>query len=538
MKGETGRTEAVCRTQDLLGVFAHRYAANDLDGLADGLFADNPDVRLEIPALDHPAVGRPAIRDALASLQRRRSAEGRVDLVLLHTPSCVASRDGASVVATWDAHVHTFRTGRDGPVADAGVAWFEARTLQAPDGWRFASLVWREMQSFLPRRDPAMEIRPTAAPTPEPADADRPLVDPSDWYDVRNLQGLFAVDRRKGFLDRFVDSPDSAFGFPDASAAIHCGLPAIRARLSDLDREEAAAHGRYQDALILASPVLSVDPDRRTAEGWWLVRTFRVVRAEATEGLEDGLFVVRSRFGTLRSTFVRAEDGWRIREMLLHPRIDTVLGAYDAQTRYHRMRLPTDNWPASDLSAPCGSARDAVDLENLLAEWVGRARNGDLARYAVDHMIDGARPVRMHIRSRGADTPLLSTGEAILAKLGPMDRSYVFKNCSHHASTTPVLNVDGEAGRADAAWLDCSLTNLGAKPDDDPDGSGYMLFLGFYRHRFERVGAAWRHAAFEWEPLLSLPELRFHRIGSRGWAGSDDPSPYPLPAHLRVSEDP
>jgi hypothetical protein len=527
---EEDRTAAVCRIQNLQGLFIHRYVANDLAGIADALFANRPDVRLEIPAIEGPAIGLASIREALAALQRRRVADDSVDMILLHTPSCVASHDGTAVTASWDAHVHTFRVTRGGPVADLGVAWFESRAVREPDGWKFVSLVWREMQSFVPRTDDAMEIRPLAVPTPAFADIDHPLADPQDWYDVRNFQNLFAVDRRRVTLDRFAESPDCAFGFPDAEAAIHRGLSDIWDRLLELDRNEFEQGGRYQDALILTTPVISIAQDRTTAEGWWLVRTFRVTRSD---GDENGPLVVRSRFGTMRSSFVRTKDGWRVREMLLFPRVDTTLGTYDAETRYHLMRLPTDNWIHSGLAADCGSAKDAVAIENLLAAWIGLARRGDLSRYAVEHMIDGQRNVRMHIRSQGAGTPLLETGEAILAKLGPMDRSHVFKNCSYHAATTPVMNVDGEAGRAEAVWLDCSLTNLGARSDDDLERSGYMLFLGFYCHHFERIGKAWKHTSFEWEPLLALPDLCFHRIGSRGWAGSEDSSLYPLPAHLR-----
>ena len=516
MNIDNTNTNAVCQIQNAMGRFIHYYCANDLD-LVMPLIASTPDSVMELPALSKPLIGPVNIQAGLRQLQDGRAAADGTEFHLLHTPACTIADDGRAADASWETYSYCFQLENDAVRVQLYITRIDARFIVDQAGWKISRLSWKEMQSFLPWTEPGKinfqnrDIRP--------APGINTSFSAEDWLDIRNIQGFYATNNRRDFAALFADDQEATFQFPTLIEGIFRGPEAIRGALAQLAEREADHDDKYLGAPLMTTPVIEIAAAGESAEGWWLAQTFEVTMTGQ---------IIR-RLGLFHQQFVKREGIWQIIHFRYEPKLQIPVESYEPARRYHRMQLNTDNWLYSDYPVNCGAPDDVFTIENIFSEWFGRLHTGALDLYVNDHMYNDEVPFRLDIRSRGKESPCLTTREQISGKLQGMDRLYVPKQTSHHAATTPVIKVSPDRLSATAIWLDHSLTNIG--PADGQNGhlARYMILIGKYIHGFTRVNGEWKHTSLEWEPLLSLPDMFYEQSASRGWAGSDDPRPYPMP---------
>ena len=516
MNIDNNNANSVCQIQNAMGRLIHYYCTNDLD-LVMPLLASTPDTVMELPALSKPLIGHVNIQAGLRQLQDGRAAADGIEFHLLHTPACTIAGDGRAADASWETYSYCFQPENDAVRVQLYITRIDARFIVDQAGWKISRLSWKEMQSFLPWTEPGKinfqnrDIRP--------APGINTTFSAEDWLNIRNIQGFYAANNRRDFAALFADDQDVTFQFPTLIEGAYRGPEAIGSALAELAEREADNGGKYLGAPLMTTPVIEIAADGISAEGWWLAQTFEVTMTGQ----------IMRRLGLFHQQFVKRSGNWRILHFRYEPLLQLPVEDYEPARRYHRMQLKTDNWLHHDYPVNCGTPDDVFAIENIFAEWFGRLHTGALDLYVTDHMYNDQVPFRLDIRSRGSESPCLTTREQISGKLQGMDRLYVPKQTSHHAATTPVIKVSPDRLSATAIWLDHSLTNIGPVDGQNGHRSRYMILIGKYIHGFTRVNGEWKHTSLEWEPLLSLPDMFYEQSASRGWAGSDDPRPYPMP---------
>lgn len=509
-------SDAICKINNIQGKFIQYYCANALNRIYEELFSKSADVYMKIPALSNSVSGFSKIKNELIELEKKRNGETAGEFHMLHSPACLVSEDGISAKGTWDTYSYEYDSNT--LKIQFYITRFDARFILDDCEWRYEKLDWYEMMSMLPWIVEKSECDLTSIfkmKLPSKSINSRSISE--DWLKIRNLQGFFSTNNRKDFLKLFDEDKDTTFEFPGLIEDICIGREAINEAFKELEIKEVSNEGKYVCVPIITSPVIEISEDKNSAEGFWFVQTFEISKS---------CQVVR-RLGVFNQKFIKKEGEWKIKHFCFSPLFNIPEEPYLEEIRYHRMKLKNDNWIYDKIPENIGNAEDIFTVENIFNEWICSIRRGEIHQYVVNHMYNNQMPFKLDIRSRGEESICLKTRKGISEKLLGMDNLHIHKQISYHSTTTPVLSMSEDGNNVYAIWIDHSLTNLGSASGEKSSGVPYMALLSKYIHEFTKINGVWYHTSFEWEPLISLPDMKYDSSRSRGWCGSDEQYKYP-----------
>jgi hypothetical protein len=321
------------------------------------LFADDGSIEV---GLDGVYQGRRHVRDYLYALGKGKAglAPGQLNQYLQLMPVVTLDAGGLTARGTWRAVILTGQLGKDaawaeGPyeneyVKENGVwkirrlHWFQTLWVPYAGGWartadingaRFVttlkpdappSVTYQSWPGvFAPpfhfRQGSRSTVSPFAAPAPLavtgaarrlPQLAQRAAL-LKDQYEIENLQRIYGFYIDKGQWDEAADLFSADARFEVVGRGTWLGPRRIREYLHAIG-PAGPAPGRLFDNMQL-QPIVTVAPDRRTAQGRW--RLFAQY-AQAGQFHEWGT-------GLYENDYVRENGVWKIRRLTLYPEMFT-----------------------------------------------------------------------------------------------------------------------------------------------------------------------------------------------------------------------
>ena len=518
---ENAFSDVICKINNIQGKFIQYYCANALNRIYEELFSKSADAYMKIPAFSNPVNGFSEIKNELIKLEKKRNGGNAAEFHMLHSPACVVSEDGISAKATWDTYSYEYDNNT--LKIQFYITRVDARFIIDDGKWRYERLDWYEMMSMLPWTVEKTEYDFTnifKMKLPSKSVNLKNIAE--DYLNIRNLQGFFSTNNRRDFLKLFAEDKDTTFEFPGLINDICIGREEITNAFKQLEIKEASSGGKYVYVPIITSPVIEISEDKNSAEGFWFGQTIEISMAAQ---------VVR-RLGVFNQKFIKKEGEWKIKHFCFSPLFNIPEEPYREEIRYHRMKLKNDNWLYDKFPGNLGNPEDIFTVENIFNEWICSIRRGEIHQYVVNHMYNNHVPFKLDIRSKGKDSICLKTREGISERLLGMDNLHIHKQISYHSTTTPVLSMSEDGNNLYAIWIDHSLTNLGSANGEKSSVVPYMVLLSKYIHEFTKINGVWHHTSFEWEPLISLPDMMYDCSKSRGWCGSDEQYKYPRSLEL------
>jgi len=348
---------AIKRLQRLYGYYVDE---GQWDAVAD-LFSDDGSIEI---GLDGVYRGRQRVRDYLHALGEGRNglAPGQLNEHFQLMPVVTLGADGRSALGTWRAVILAGTLGKsalwgEGPYENEYVKegrvwkirrlhWYQTLLVPYEGGWAKTADVngARFVKTLEPDAPPTVDYRSwpgafvpafhfrhgkdsTVSPFPAEASAaatpgEGPL--PSriaqvaqraallhDEYAIENLQKIFGFYIDKGQWDEAADLFAADATYEIVGHGVYVGQQRIRDYLHAIG-PKGAAPGRLFDNMQL-QPIVTVSPDRRTAQGrWHLFAQY----ALAGQFHEWGT-------GVYENTYVRDGERWKIAGIKLYPTMVT-----------------------------------------------------------------------------------------------------------------------------------------------------------------------------------------------------------------------
>ena len=521
------KAEIYCALTNLQGLFSLACAENRLLVHADELFADHPGLAVRLPDMDAAVCGTAALRACLADREAMRDRT-HFDIHLFHTPAFQIGADLTTAAMTWDSYSYRIHTAKR--TADFFTTRFHATLLLDGGLWRYWTIDWRRMQTFVPQRYGA-EQKPAVQRSCAGQDTGAQFDGTAEAYlTIRNLNNLLSIQNWRDVDGLFCEDAD--LELEDLTDGCLHGRPAI-ARWAESVRLREENQGGCYRCLLMTGPGNITGGSGAHAHGVWLAQTF-----EVTPGLSGRPQTIHRRICVLDQRFCRQSGAWAIQRYTLHTLLELPMIS-GAGERYQRMHCPDGNWIPIHYDPKGRNPQAAFEVESMYAFWPVCLRRGELMQFFQNRIRNDTAAYWLHIRSQGPDVQKLIGSAPIEQKLKGMDACFRPHQPSYHCASTPVLEVSADGACVRASWIDHSLTNMGqAFGARTADGTvPYMVFVSRYDHVFQRIDGKWYLTQFNWEPCLGFPDWAFDPGKNTGWLASAADGKYPLPLNLAQVAD-
>lgn len=513
--------------QTLHGIFVQSLFIGDGERAAS-LFADRPDVRMELPDDGLYLQGPQEIRTYLAAGQWPDAQTW----VISHTPAIRVNADGRSARASWYATSFRLISNDLSPSMVQGSARFDADLVLEQDEWRYLHLQYYYMMT--------LEPNPYVGGLKLQKECGRPFYVPAgsvpsttDFVALSNLMGRWSVDRRNGGIALFSQQEDCELVLPNLLEEPCIGRAAVEAGLKTLAKVERENEPWAMTIPMITTPVIVTDGDR--AEGVWLMLTHDCKGPAFGRSRENSY--VESTLGNLRVTFCREAGDWKIHKYEFRPFLrlpdNRILEASFDNTL---LKIGWREAPVHMQVRNEAAAADILKLEEYVAFWVSGLRYRSEApfyysRLAIERSDLLEYSVGVLKTSRGL--------EAVTQEIFAMVNKFVTyqpKAPGNHIGTTPVIELAEDGQRAEAVWLDYGWTTVAQVFGITEPPFKANPAIGRYHFKFIKLDGVWKVYYFNWTPFFRAGIWEFDYAKTKGWSGTTSCRRFPLPLEQYVYE--
>lgn len=512
------KTENYSQLANLQGLFSIACAINQLAENAEHLFITNDTTELIFPDMTEPVTGYAEISAYLENRQCLIENSHTRDIPIFHTPSYFIEDNGEKAHVTWDVYSYRIDTlHRD---MTFHTMQFQAICLLEKNRWKYQSIRWMEMQTFIPQEYQKEQTCIHQQNWQLPDQISQFQIEANDYLTIRNVHDLLAIKNWTDIIDLF--HPVATVEADGLSEKLS-GSQEIQKWLDSIHAYELDGNGTYR-CLQMIGPAYLVLQNESTARGIWIGETF-----EVTPACEDNQQTIQRRICLFDHIFVKTSDSWKIKDYRLYTLYELPL-IIGGSNLYQRMLYPEGNWIPISYDPTVTIAAPVFEIETLFALWPASLRRGELMSY-FERYIKNSDGYSISIRSRGPQTPTLTDYDSVKTKLEDMDSVFINHQPSYHCASTPVMEVSPDGNTVRASWIDHSITNMSqAFGLDSENGTvPYMIFLSRYDHVFRKLNQKWYLTEFNWEPGLGFPNWFYAPSKTRGWSAKTDQEKYPLP---------
>ena len=536
--------------QNAFGRFIQLYHMDRVTE-ADYLFCKN--AVLWMPDLDIKAEGIEAIRKTLKELQEKRTAAGIYrDVHMPHTPCFDTREDDTLGLATWDLHTFYVTKGDEGDQMEYDYGRIDATFRQEDGMWKFESLDWWDVESFVPweydaEKDDSWVNKPQDLPYP-PAYTGKNTT--RDFYAVQNMISRYGQNNRKyPFEDTFVNSDDVTYRAMPFTMETVKGVENVRAELDRLNEMENVNIGKYVFVPSTGAPVIEMSEDGTEINAQWMV-SCNTFEGEAF-GINEPPYMYVRRIGFLTVTCVRENGQWRVRNFDINNFMSVPPFGFDSYCQmkntgnnlwYQRVGMFENKWKMAPPKMGGDFPEELPYLESVLAHWVSSYRRGDYVKFLHENSFNDEYESFFHSRGQGRCAPAVIGTDNLMEFFALGAFQYHHQQITNHGGMSPDIEISADGRYATMSYFDINTTafdpgkansrTIDVSTDWNQDNSGFehtpcRYQLSMYTLASAKVEGQWKLIQIDWETLVAFPVIYLANKSSRGWAGSVTDFKYP-----------